>query len=202
MASDTRTRLIEATFSLVQQKGLHGASLNAILAESGAPRGSLYYHFPGGKEQLVLEAMLQASRRISRFLEDTFATGCDPARSVRSYVEAAAQELHDTGYVFGCPVAPVVLDGSGGSSALEKACQETLEEWRRTVAAGLASAGIEAHRAEPLAVAIVAAVEGALILARARRDIKPLEIVADELEAMVQGALARTGQEGRVRPEG
>ncbi len=192
MALDTRTRLLETTFRLVQEKGFHGTSLNDILAESGAPRGSLYYHFPGGKEELVRESMLQAANRITQFLKDLFAEGCDPTVGVRAYIEAAAEELRDSGFVFGCPVAPVVLDLAGGSSTLEEACREVLEEWRRILAGGLASAGIEEQRADLLAIMIVAAVEGALILARAQRDTSPLEVIAEELVLMIRNALPRS----------
>ena len=57
MASNTRKKMIETTARLVQAKGYHGTSLNEILKKSDAPRGSLYFHFPGGKKTLVLEAM-------------------------------------------------------------------------------------------------------------------------------------------------
>jgi TetR/AcrR family transcriptional regulator, lmrAB and yxaGH operons repressor len=107
---------------------------------------------------------------------------------VRAFVEAAAHVLRDSGYVFGCPVAPIVLD-SPESSALAEVCQGALEEWQQVLVEGLGSAGIERGRTESLATTIVCGLEGGLILARARRDTAPLDAVADEFASMVRSAL-------------
>jgi TetR/AcrR family transcriptional repressor of lmrAB and yxaGH operons len=110
---------------------------------------------------------------------------------VHAFIEAAAHELRDSGFVFGCPVAPIILD-SPESSALAQTCREGLEEWQRVLVEGLGSAGIERRRAESLATMIVCGMEGGLILARARRDIAPLDAVAEELASMVRSALPRS----------
>lgn len=194
MAKDTREHMIETTASLVHRRGFYGTSLNEILTESGAPRGSLYYHFPGGKEELVLEATRQGVATVTQLLKEALTGSPAPADGVRAFVEAAADVLRDSGFVFGCPVAPIVLD-SPESSALANICQEALEEWRRVLAHGLGSAGIERGRANSLSTMIVCGVEGGLILARARRDTAPLDAVAQELALMVQSALPRSTPE-------
>jgi TetR/AcrR family transcriptional regulator, lmrAB and yxaGH operons repressor len=191
MAKDTREHMIETTAGLVHRRGFHGTSLNEILAESGAPRGSLYYHFPGGKEELVLEATHQGIAIVTQVLKQVLTDSPDPADGVRAFIQAAAHELRDSGYVFGCPVAPIILD-SPQSSALAEVCQKALEEWQQVLVEGLDSAGIERRRAESLATVIVCGLEGGLILARARRDIAPLDAVAEELALMVQSALPRS----------
>ena len=191
MATDTREHMIETTASLVHRQGFYGTSLNEILLESGAPRGSLYYHFPGGKEELVLEATRQGVAMVTRLLKEVLTGSPGPAEGVRAFVEAAAHVLRDSGYVFGCPVAPIVLD-SPESSALAEVCQEALEEWQQVLVEGLGSGGIERGRAESLATVVVCALEGGLILARARRDIAPLDAVAEELASMVRSALPRS----------
>jgi TetR/AcrR family transcriptional regulator, lmrAB and yxaGH operons repressor len=188
---DTRDHMIETTASLVHRRGFYGTSLNEILQESGAPRGSLYYHFPGGKEELVLEAARQGVAMVTKLLKEVLTDSPDPAGGVRAFVEAAAHMLRDSGYVFGCPVAPIVLD-SPESSALAEVCQEAFEEWERVLVKGLSSAGIERGRAESLATMIVCGLEGGLILARARRDIAPLDAVAEELASMVRSARPRS----------
>jgi TetR/AcrR family transcriptional repressor of lmrAB and yxaGH operons len=194
MAKDTRERMIETTAALVHRRGFYGTSLNEILLESGAPRGSLYYHFPGGKEELVLEATRQGVAIVTQLLKEILTGSPDPADGVRAFVEAVAHELRDSGYVFGCPVVPIVLD-SPESSALAEVCQEALEEWRCVLVQSLSSAGIEWGRAESLATMIVCAVEGGLMLARARRDIAPLGVVGEELASMVRSALPRSKPE-------
>jgi TetR/AcrR family transcriptional regulator, lmrAB and yxaGH operons repressor len=191
MSEGTREHMIETTASLVHRRGFYGTSLNEILTESGAPRGSLYYHFPGGKEQLVLEATRQGVASVTQLLKEVLTGSPEIAEGVRAFVEAAAHMLRDSGYVFGCPVAPIVLD-SPESSALAEVCQEALEEWQQVLVEGLGSAGIERERAESLATMIVCGLEGGLILARARRDIAPLDAVAEEFASMVQSALLRS----------
>jgi TetR/AcrR family transcriptional regulator, lmrAB and yxaGH operons repressor len=188
MAKDTREHMIETTAGLVHRRGFHGTSLNEILAESGAPRGSLYYHFPGGKEQLVLEATRQGVETITQFLWEVFTEASDAAEAVRAFIAAAAHELRDSGYVFGCPVAPIVLD-SPESSLLAETCREGLEEWQGVLIEELGSAGIESGRARSLATMIVCGLEGGLILARTRRDIAPLDAIGEELATMVRSAL-------------
>jgi TetR/AcrR family transcriptional repressor of lmrAB and yxaGH operons len=185
---DTRERMIETTAVLVHRQGFYGTSLNDILAESGAPRGSLYYHFPGGKEELVLEATRQGVARITQFLKAVFTEAPDPAEAVRAFIEEAAHELRDSGFVFGCPVAPIILD-SPESSVLAETCREALEEWEQVLIEGLGSANIAQRRVESLATVIVCGLEGGLIWARARRDIAPLDAVAEELASMVRSAL-------------
>jgi TetR/AcrR family transcriptional repressor of lmrAB and yxaGH operons len=191
MVKGTRERMIQTTAGLVHRRGFHGTSLNEILTESGAPRGSLYYHFPGGKEELVLQAARQGVAMVTQLLKEVLAGSPDPAEGVRSFVEAAAHMLRDSDYVFGCPVAPIVLD-SPESSALAEVCQDAFEEWRQVLAGGLGSGGIERERAESLATVVVCALEGGLLLARARRDIAPLDAIAEELASMVQYALLRS----------
>ncbi len=191
MVKDTREHMIETTAALVHRQGFHGTSLNEILLESGAPRGSLYYHFPGGKEELVLEATRQGVGLVTQLLKEVLTDSPDPAEGVRAFVEAAAHILRDSGYVFGCPVAPIVLD-SPESSALAEVCQEALEEWRQVLVEGLGSGGIERGRAESLATMIVCGLEGGLLWARARRDIAPLDAIAEELVSMVRSALPRS----------
>jgi TetR/AcrR family transcriptional repressor of lmrAB and yxaGH operons len=188
---DTREHMIESTSGLVHRLGFHGTSLNEILTESGAPRGSLYYHFPGGKEELILEATRQGVASVTQLLKEALADSPEPAEGVRAFVEAAAHVLRDSGYVFGCPVAPIVLD-SPESSALAEVCQEALEEWQKVLVEGLGSAGIERGRSESLATMIVCGLEGGLILARARRDTAPLDAVADEFASMVRSARPRS----------
>lgn len=189
MATDTRDRILETTATLLQRHGFHGTSLKAVLEESGTPRGSLYYYFPGGKEQLALEAMREQIEEATRVLEELMADGSDPAGGVRAYIESAAEMVEDSGYAFGCPVAPIVLDLVSEPSALAAACRRALGDWQRVLREGFERAGIAPARATSLAVTVVSALEGALILARSQRTTEPLLTVAGELGALIEAAL-------------
>jgi TetR/AcrR family transcriptional repressor of lmrAB and yxaGH operons len=191
MASDTRTRMIETTARLLQHRGYHGASLNEILEASGAPRGSLYFHFPGGKEQLAIEATRAAVDEATQALAAVLAQSKSAAAGVRGYAEAAAQLMRESDYTFGCPVSPLILDASGGVAELAKLCRDAFETWTGMIAAALTAAGLPKARAASLALLSVTAIEGALLAARAYRDIKPLMTVGAELEAVLTAALPR-----------
>jgi TetR/AcrR family transcriptional repressor of lmrAB and yxaGH operons len=193
MAKDTRARMLETTARLLQHRGYHGTSLSDILAASGAPRGSLYFHFPGGKDQLVLEATRAAVELTTAELQATLATSASPAQAVRAYAEAAARIMRETDYTFGCPVAPVILDAAGDLAELAGLCRQAFATWADLLRQALAAAGVPASRAATLALLVVAAIEGALLLARAHRDGEPLLQVGAELEAVVAAALPGTG---------
>lgn len=189
MATDTRDRILAAAGSLLRRKGFRGTGLSEIIAESAAPRGSIYFHFPDGKEQIVREAMLVEVRRISEILVTLTRESADPVEAIRAYVLGAAEELESSDFLFGCPVAPVILDLPEPDSALADACQEALDEWCGIYTRSLEEAGVEESRASSLATMAVASLEGGILLARARRDVGPLHRIADELEVLVRGAL-------------
>ncbi|SEO47580.1 TetR/AcrR family transcriptional regulator [Aquisalimonas asiatica] len=189
MAKDTKERMIEATARLIQLRGLHGVSLSEILSESGAPRGSLYFHFPGGKESVVLAAMQATINEATEILDACLTEATDPAAGVRAFFEAAAAEMANTEYAFGCPVAPIILDAPGMDSELASACRAALDEWTAMYRNALVAAGAEHGRAERLALTIVASLEGALIMARGTRDASLIREVGDEMGMMVSQAL-------------
>lgn len=198
MAKDTRSRMIETTARLLQHRGYHGTALSDILAASEAPRGSLYFHFPGGKEQLALEATRAAVEETTSYLGQCLADAKTPAQGVRAFVDATAQLMRDSGYTFGCPVAPVILDGSGDLGEFDSLCRETLRRWMAMLRESFAAAGIPERRARTSALLVVAAIEGALLIARAFRDCGPITDLAAELESLVAADLPRR----RVRPAG
>lgn len=190
MTTIARRRMLETTADLLRSHGFHGTSLKEILERSGAPRGSLYYYFPQGKEQLVLEALLAEVRRVTEALAAVLEAAASPAEGVRAYYGAAADELRQSGYRLGCPVAPVILDALADSARLEAACREALAAWREILERSLERAGVAPPRAASLAVLAVSALEGALLLARAARDVAPIETVAEEVAAAIEAVLA------------
>src|SRR5262245_8133408 len=191
MSKDTRTRMIETTARLLQHRGYHGTALSDILAESAAPRGSLYFHFPGGKHQLVIEATRAAAAEATQALRDALAEAKTPAQGVRAYAEMAARIMEESDYTFGCPVAPVILDANAGLAELAELCQQTFEDWLGLLRASFTAAGIRSRRAQALAVFVVSAIEGALVMARGYRDCGPLTIIGADLESVVTAALPR-----------
>jgi TetR/AcrR family transcriptional regulator, lmrAB and yxaGH operons repressor len=181
----TRARFIETTSRLLHARGYQGTSLTEILAESGAPRGSLYYHFPGGKDELVREATLRSIEAISEFLRECFSPQADPVAAVRQYAGEAARELAESNFVLGCPVAPLILDGVEGHE-LGRLCREAMTTWQAIITGRLAAEGLSRDRSASFSSLLVSAIEGALLTSRALRDTRPLDQVGEELSHLLQ----------------
>ena len=191
MAKDTRARMVETTARLLQHRGYHGTALSDILEESAAPRGSLYFHFPGGKDQIVIEATRAAVAKATQALREALAGAKNPAQGVRAYLETAARIMRETDYTFGCPVAPVILDASAGLTELAKLCRRAFEEWVDLLQTSFVQAGVPRRRAFALAQLVISSIEGSMLLARAYRESGPLMTVAAELEMIVATGLPR-----------
>jgi TetR/AcrR family transcriptional repressor of lmrAB and yxaGH operons len=199
MGNDTRERMLESTARLLQHRGYYGTSLNDILAASGAPRGSLYFHFPGGKDQLVVEATRATVGLATAELHSALQGAPSPGKGVRRYAEAAAELMCESDFTFGCPVAPVILDATGDVSELAALCRQALDDWTDAIRDGLRAAGHGRARADRLAIMAIAAIEGALVIARARRDESALRQVGEELERLLDGDLPAASPRGGRR---
>ena len=196
MAKDTRARMLETAARLLRHRGYHGMAVSDVLDESGAPRGSLYFHFPGGKDQLVIEATRAAIDEATAAFRQALESAKTPARGIRVFVEEAAKLLKESDYTFGCPVSPLILDASGGLAELEALCRGAFEEWIGIVQTALIEAGLPKRRARPLALLVESSIEGALLMGRATRDSDMLMTIAIELETVVAAACSTVRRSG------
>ncbi|HEX4702494.1 MAG TPA: TetR/AcrR family transcriptional regulator [Pseudonocardiaceae bacterium] len=188
MADDpnTRERILRTASGLFQRQGYHATGLNQVLAEGKAPKGSLYFHFPRGKEQLAAEAVATGGRTIADDLRGT-PPGTRPLASLVSFVERLGAELAATGFRAGSPIATVALDVASDSEPIRVACVGAYRSWSDALTARFAEWGVPAERRQTLATVVIAAVEGALLLARVRQDLTPLHEVAERLGDLVAG---------------
>ncbi|TPM39521.1 TetR/AcrR family transcriptional regulator [Mesorhizobium sp. B2-3-4] len=189
MATDTRNRMIEATALLLRRRGYHGTSLNDILSASGAPRGSLYFHFPGGKDQLVIEVTRASVADVTERLGEALAAERDPAVAVHHIYQSVARMLEDNEFSLGCPIAPVVLDAPNDVPELIEICRSAFDQWIGLLRQAFMRAGVPERRAQALALLVESSLEGLMVIARATRDRAPLQAVADEVAALVEQAV-------------
>ncbi|GAA1412106.1 TetR/AcrR family transcriptional regulator [Kitasatospora putterlickiae] len=171
---ETRARLIAGTRSLIEAHGYFGTGLNQVVAESGAPRGSLYFHFPEGKDQLVAAALAQAGQEVEDLLAATVREGADTATALTALTQAFADRLTRSGFTKGCPIATVALEVAGGNEGLRQVCAEVYAGWQRVLAQRLTAEGFEAAEADVAAGQALALLEGAVLLAQVRRSVEPL----------------------------
>jgi TetR/AcrR family transcriptional regulator, lmrAB and yxaGH operons repressor len=176
----TRRTLIDCTAALLERGGYHGTSLQDILAAAKVPRGSLYHHFPGGKEELAAAAIEDRARRAQRFIDRHFAAAPDIASAIRRLFDAAA-----TGDA-GAPFAAVALEAGAPHPRLSAACEAAYAAVRERFEDHLTMAGHRRERSEVLATLLTAAIEGVIVLRRAEGGSERLRLVGAELAALAQ----------------
>ena len=186
---DSRQRMIDATLRLLRSQGLRATGMNQIVRESKAPRGSIYHHFPRGKEQLVVEVLRTAGDAVAAKIRDALEANDDPATALRAFVEGYAEEIRRSDFQRGCPVGNVAMDAAASSSSIRLVCQEIFVAWAALIARRLERHGVPAKEADGLAELVISALEGALILCRARRSTEPMEGIAARMEMMLASAI-------------
>jgi TetR/AcrR family transcriptional repressor of lmrAB and yxaGH operons len=183
--SSSRAAFISATAKLLRRQGYAATGLSDIVNQSGAPKGSLYFHFPEGKEQLAVAAMRSSGDTFARLIGHLLSAGAPPAEAIDALIGAMATGLEASGYEEGCPIATVTLEAAAGSPAISAAAADSFAAWSREIEKVFLRAGLEAPAAARRATLVLAALEGALILARARKDLEPLNSVRAELSALL-----------------
>jgi TetR/AcrR family transcriptional repressor of lmrAB and yxaGH operons len=181
--TDTRQRMLDTAADLFHSQGYHATGLTQLITAGGAPKGSLYFHFPGGKEQLAAEAVRLSSERTGALLEAILRDAPDAVTAIDRTVEALASFLSESDFQRGCPLATVALDAAAESEPIREACAAGYSSWHEVLAAYLAGQRLSAERSDELATVVLAAIEGGLLLARTRRDLAPLRAVATHLHA-------------------
>jgi len=186
--TDTRQRMIASAAELFRAQGYHATGLNQLISEGGAPKGSLYFHFPGGKEQLAAEAVAYSSRSMADLMREVLASAPDPGAALAAVVEALGRNLAATDFRCGCPIATVALDTSD-SDVVRQACTDGYESWHAVITEYLTEQGLDLATATTLSTVGLSAIEGALLLAKTQRDLAPLHAVADHLRTTLEREL-------------
>jgi len=181
-----RADAIATAARLFHHQGYHGTGLAQVLAESGAPKGSFYFHFPGGKEQLAVEAVKASSTTVEALITNAAERARDAPDVVRRAGRAIARWLEESSFAEGCAVATLASEAAGTSPALREACEKAYARWRQLFADALRQRGIAAVPASELATLTVAAIEGATLIARTERQADALKAVTAMLETQVR----------------
>ncbi|HEY1522506.1 MAG TPA: TetR/AcrR family transcriptional regulator [Solirubrobacteraceae bacterium] len=187
---NTRQRLVDASAELLARQGYNATGVKQIVTAAQAPFGSMYHFFPGGKEQLGAEAIRTSGAVYEQLIEAVFEPAPDPVTGVRLFFAGAAAHLEETDYADACPIATVALEISSVSEQMRQACAEVFESWIAAGSQRLERAGVTPERSRELITAMLAALEGAFVLARASRTTTPLLVAGGAMAAVVQSELA------------
>jgi TetR/AcrR family transcriptional repressor of lmrAB and yxaGH operons len=183
--SDSRSRMIHAAAELFRQRGYHATAFSDVIQASGAPRGSIYFHFPGGKQELAREAIALAGDEIEQMV--AAAARCDgPGSFVRALGDMVAARLEGSGYRSGCAIATMVLELAPQSEELSTEFEKVFRRWRQALARQFEIWGITPERAPDLADLVMSAFEGGLVVSRAARRIDSFKATIEALAELVE----------------
>jgi TetR/AcrR family transcriptional regulator, lmrAB and yxaGH operons repressor len=186
VASDTRDRLVRSTARLLRKQGYGATGLNQVMAEAGAPKGSMYFHFPGGKEELAAAAVDYFAERVMLSLEKGLEEADTVGDAVVTFLDSYIEHFQRTDFAEGCAVATVALDAADAHEALASATGRALRGWIDRFADALEAEGRSPAEAHGLATLIIAAIEGTVVIAKGERSTEPIVAV----QALLRDLLA------------
>jgi TetR/AcrR family transcriptional repressor of lmrAB and yxaGH operons len=177
--------MIEAAADAFERDGFSGAGLAAILEASAAPRGSLYFHFPGGKEELARAAVGAAATQLGTELEAVLRGARSGETGIARVVKFLGDRLEDSGFEKGCPITSIVASSSGAPNDVRECVADAMTGLERRLALFLEAHGHTERDAARKATVVLAAIEGALLLARVKHSREPLTRVEKALPALL-----------------
>jgi AcrR family transcriptional regulator len=169
---------------VLRERGAPGVTIDEVLARSGAPRGSVYYHFPEGRKQILTEALRYAGQALTEFIDDAAAKG--GMYLVRRFVEFWEDLLVESDFTAGCPVAAAAIGSAEAEPQLTTDAGNIFRRWREALTRAFVSDGFDERCAASLAIMCIASLEGAVVLCRSTRSVDPLRSVAEEVEFLIK----------------
>ncbi|MEO8395991.1 MAG: TetR/AcrR family transcriptional regulator [Chloroflexota bacterium] len=183
-----REDILKTTCDLLELQGYSATGLNQIIKESGSPKGSLYYYFPGGKEELAAQALRAAGEIVLQRIRENLATIESPADAISGFINNIALHVEQSGFRAGGPITTVAMETASSSERLRNECDRIYNEWQAAFADKLQLGGVPESRAKRMATLIISSIEGGVILCRTSQSREPLEQVAEEIGAWVNEA--------------
>lgn len=184
----TRTKMLASAAEVMRERGAAGVTIDAVLARSGAPRGSVYYHFPDGRNQILTEALRYSGDSITAIIDD--AAGRGARALLQEFVGYWERLLSDGGFTAGCPVVAAAIGCSDGDDPkgprLSAEAGAILGRWCTALTRAFVNDGFDDADAASLAVMSIAALEGAIVLSRSTRNAGPLHQVGEQLEFLIK----------------
>ena len=198
----TRDRIVAAAAPLYGRYGYTGVGLKQVAAESGAPIGSLYHFFPGGKDELAAEALRMSGAGYQTLVEGILLNMGDLASGIEESFALAAETLAGSGYVDACWIETVALEVASTNEPLRVVTAEIFERWIDSAAAWVESHGVPPEEARALGIAYITGLEGAFILARSLRSPEPLLATGRMLAAAAREAQSASRGRPSVKLKG
>jgi len=184
----TRQNIIIAASRLFQMHGYHGTGLNDIVKESGAPKGSLYYHFPQGKEQIALEAIRQIDEKVQQEIQARLNEVDDPILAIQAFLKHLAKSFFEKDELI-FSISVLALENSLMDNPLRKACTEAFTAWQNIFEKKLIKGGFDQKQARELSIIIHLMIEGANILSLINNDGSPFVMIAGKIPSLANNKI-------------
>ena len=187
-ATDSKAKTLTAAVKLFRQQGYHGTALHDILAAGGAPRGSLYFHFPKGKEEIGAAALSLIGEAVRQAIVQAVEKSDNAESFLVRIVRGMASDLERSEYREGCPIATTALETSAQSEVLGAATRSAFQKWELEIKRGLFRFGLTSGDADLVATMVLSQLEGALLLARTYRSLAPIQRAEEAVRLLALAA--------------
>jgi TetR/AcrR family transcriptional repressor of lmrAB and yxaGH operons len=183
---NTKDKFIETTSELLETQGYHATGLSQIVEKSGSPRGSMYYHFPGGKEELAESAVQHAGEMFACLIGENLREDIPIADAISDFVQGVAGGVESSGFSSGGPLTAIAMETATTNERLNLACREAYSLIQQSIAQKFLTAGYTEEEANRKSIFVTSAIEGGIILSRTQHSVEPLSIVAENLQKLLR----------------
>jgi TetR/AcrR family transcriptional repressor of lmrAB and yxaGH operons len=185
---DSKGKTLAAAATLFRQQGYHGTALHDILAAGGSPRGSLYFHFPKGKEEIGEAALTLAGEAVRKGIAGAAETSESAEVFLIRIARGMAADLEKSDFKEGCPIATTALETAAQSEVLGNATRNAFQSWEAEIKRGLERFDMTAEDADGIATTVLSQLEGALLLARTYRSLAPMQRAEQAIRLLLRRA--------------
>lgn len=194
-ARTSRERMVYSAAQLLRERGVGATGVRDVVDRAAAPRGSFQHYFPGGKDQLISEALLWAGEHAAEEVRSYLAGARKPSPSglFAHMVAQWKREYSVCGFDRGCPVMAAAAEVIGTPSQIAEPLTDALRTWQAAIVAALAQMGVPARRRVPLAALMLSALEGAIMMSRVYQSVQPLTTAVTELKPLLDASGAERG---------
>ena len=183
---NSRKKILETAASLFKTQGYHATGLSQIIKESGAPKGSIYHYFPGGKEELAIESVKLAVQKVKEELINDLSQYSDPVKSIEQFLKKMSSEFDPRSFCHGISISMFAMETAYISEPLRYASLEAFRTWENIFSDKLIESGIKVSEADDLGMTIHFLIEGALTLATVRQDNKPFLVISKQITRLLR----------------
>lgn len=184
--SVTKQRIIEVMAGLLEENGYEATGLSELGKEAETPKGSLYFHFPGGKEELTSLAILHSGEQLNEFFNLAFSKSESPTHAIKQVFSALEDRIVTSNYRKGCPIATTAMEAANQSIPVANACKEVYALWSKTIESYLTQNGYNPRVTKTLSVSILSLWEGALLLSKLQKSPEPLRMAQKTADLLLK----------------